>query len=108
MTPPATVPSHSDGGGAGILVTYSDNDIAILVNATGIARFYANGNISLGTGSAVTTSSNTGFLNIPSTAGSPTGTPGQTTNCAIDTTNGYLNCYYGAAWHKIAFAAGAG
>lgn len=60
------------------------------------------------TGSALPLSATSGFEQPPFTAGIPTGAPTGNTNCAIDTTNGYLNCYYGGAWHKIAFSAGPG
>jgi len=53
-------------------------------------------------------STTSGFIQLPYQNGVPTGAPSGNTNCAIDISNGYLNCYYGSAWHKIAFSAGAG
>jgi hypothetical protein len=67
------------------------------------------GDVLVGGTSALSLSATTGFLDPPTTAGIPTGAPGSgLANCAIDTTNGYLNCYFGGSWHKIQFAAGAG
>jgi hypothetical protein len=66
------------------------------------------GTANLNAGTGLSLSATAGFVQLPFTAGIPTGAPSGNTNCAVDTTNGYLNCYYGAAWHKIAFAAGAG
>ena len=56
------------------------------------------------------TNATTGFLGIPSSAGAPTGTPANAaiaSLCEVDSTNGGLACYYGSAWHHLAFVAGA-
>ena len=44
------------------------------------------------------------------TSSIPTGVPANTTTppCVVNTATGNINCYYGAAWHHIAFSAGAG
>lgn len=86
----------ANGGGAPVWF-YVDGSLSTL--------FTGGVNINAVTGLSLTATA--GFVALPFTAGIPTGAPTLNTNCAIDTTNGYLNCYYGAAWHSIAFASGA-
>jgi hypothetical protein len=85
------------------LVTFSDCSFKDAYSC-----FYGNGSVSLNAGSVLSLSATNGFVALPFTAGVPTGAPTLNTACAIDTTNGYLNCYYGGAWHKVAFSSGAG
>jgi hypothetical protein len=66
------------------------------------------GGIILNAFAPLSNSATDGFVGLPYTAGVPTGAPSGNTNCEIDVTNGYLNCYYSSAWHKIAFSSGAG
>ena len=80
--------------------------ISVGNNGTGINILQ--GGVSLNAVSALSLGANAGFVALPNMAGIPTGAPSLSTNCAIDTTNGYLNCYYAGAWHKIAFSNGAG
>ena len=54
---------------------------------------------------ALATNATNGFFYAPSSAGSPTGVPTAYTGrvpIEIDTTNGRLYAYYGAAWHYVA------
>lgn len=49
------------------------------------------------------------FIAINGTpTGNPTFTTGYPAACAINQVGGYLDCYWGGAWHKIAFSGGAG
>ncbi|MBI3495521.1 hypothetical protein HY065_02750, partial [Candidatus Berkelbacteria bacterium] len=61
-------------------------------------RITSAGTVVIGTG-ALATNATDGFLNIPSSAGAPTGTPTTTTNAPTeyDTTNNKL-CVYNTAW----------
>ena len=98
--------------GAAYLQIYNTGNIIASGTASfGIltaASLNSTGNTSLNAASALSLTATTGFVALPYTSGVPTGVPTQSNNCAIDTTNGYLNCYWSGAWHKIAFAAGAG
>lgn len=52
-----------------------------------------------------------GFLGLPSSTAIPIGVPTHAAFgplCEINVTTGNLNCYYGSAWHHIAFSANAG
>ncbi len=64
-----------------------------------------NSNIFCGTAAALATTATEGFLHIPSCAGTPTGTPGTTKTglvpMVVDTTNGKLYGYFGAAWNDL-------
>jgi hypothetical protein len=65
----------------------------------------AKGNVAVDNGGAISTSAVGGFFCIPTCAGAPTGTPANVPSGAaplvIDTTNGRLYAYYGAAWHQV-------
>lgn len=82
--------------------------------STTVAQYLGtfSGDFQVAGGAAIATSATYGFLGLPVSAGIPTGAPtyagSGVANCEVDSTNGYLNCYYASAWHKIAFAAGAG
>ncbi len=85
------------------LVTFTGNswnDGHVAFNAAGAANLNA--------GTALPLSATDGFVSLPFTAGIPTGAPTTNDSCAIDITNGYINCYYSGTWHKIAFTNGAG
>ncbi len=79
---------------------------------------YNNLDVVIGTGVFQSSLSVTGgfaylpFTNSSSGAGGiPTGTPANAAlgpACVVNTVTGYLDCYWGAAWHKIAFSTGAG
>ena len=73
---------------------------------------YNGGDVMANSGAALATNATTGFFGLPTQAGIASGTPTNTNAgnalCVVDTTNGYLNCYYGGSWHKILFLAGAG
>lgn len=58
---------------------------------------YSGSNLIIGTGAALATSATSGFLQVPTCAGTPTGTA---TNGAmiVDTTNNKLYFYSGSAW----------
>jgi hypothetical protein len=67
-----------------------------------------NGNVVVGT-AALATDATGGFLYIPSSAGTPTGTPTTETGTVpiqYDTTNNALYAYRGGAWHYFAETAG--
>lgn len=56
-------------------------------------------------GSALATTATTGFLYIPTCAGTPTGTPAANAGSVplvYDTTGNALNIYRGGAWHAVA------
>ncbi len=72
------------------------------------AAVNAFGQVNLNTSSALGLTASTGFVGLPYTAGIPSGAPAASMNCAIDTSNAYLNCYWAGGWHKIAFSGGAG
>lgn len=60
---------------------------------------------------APATNATSGFMYVPSPAGEPTGTPANAaagTAVVIDSTNGFLDAYYGSAWHNVAFSPGTG
>jgi len=62
------------------------------------------GNVIIGNAALATNATN-GFFYAPSSAGSPSGVPTAYTGrvpIEIDTTNGRLYAYYGAAWHYVA------
>jgi hypothetical protein len=63
------------------------------------------GNVGVDNGAALATTTAGGFLCIPSCAGTPTGTPANVPTGSVpvvlDTTNGRLYAYYGAAWHQV-------
>lgn len=62
------------------------------------------GNVVMGT-AALATNATSGFLYLPSSAGAPTGVPTAYTGripMEVDTTNGRVYFYYGAAWHYVA------
>jgi hypothetical protein len=99
----------STGNAVTLTPVAGDSNISINYTAIGTGSHNFNNSVNINGTTAISLSATTGFVNFPATNGIPTGTPATNLNsCAIDITNGYLNCYYGGAWHKIAFAAGAG
>lgn len=74
-------------------------------SGTGVMSIVSNYAVCFRT-AAMATNATAGFLQVPSCAGAPTGVPdpiqsGQVP-LIIDTTNGRLYAYYGAAWHLVA------
>lgn len=67
------------------------------------------GSINLDSGTNLPTTATGGMVALPWMEGVPTGTPPTSTKtaCVIDVTNGYLNCYFGLAWHSMPFTGGA-
>jgi hypothetical protein len=69
-----------------------------------------NGNVVVGTGTALATDATAGFLYIPSSAGTPTGTPVVDTVGTVpiqyDTTNNALYAYRAGGWRAIAETGG--
>ena len=98
------------GGGVSIESWNGSNYVPGLVEDT-------SGNVTVGNSTAAINLNNsaglaanatTGFVGLPYQNGAPTGAPTAPTACAIDYANGYLNCYFAGAWHKIAFSGGSG
>jgi hypothetical protein len=65
------------------------------------------GDLLVGSRSSLATTAVHGFLSPPYTSGVPTGSPTLNTACAINVSTSTLNCYFGGAWHSLAFAGGA-
>jgi len=69
-----------------------------------------NGDVVVGTGTALATNATSGFLYIPSSAGTPVGTPVVDTTGTVpiqyDTTNNALYAYRGGGWRAIAETGG--
>gem|GEM_PF-4313709 len=73
------------------------------------AKFVVSGGSAVVGTAALATTATDGFLYIPSSAGSPTGTPTTQTGTVpieYDTTNNRLYAYRGGAWHYFAETAG--
>ena len=90
----------------------SDGDaFKISTTALGTSDFLtinAGGSVILGS-AALATDATDGFLHIPSSAGTPTGTPTAATGrvpIEYDTTNNRIYAYRGGAWHYFAETAG--
>jgi hypothetical protein len=86
-----------------------------LVLVGGVAKIARNGNhtqlvphtggdVEIGTAAALAVDAASGFLQVPTCAGTPTGTPTPDTGKAclvVDSTNHKLYGFYGAAWHDL-------
>lgn len=79
-----------------------------LLNSFNTALISSAGNIQLGASSALATNATTGFVDLPTCAGTPTGTPTTTAtghmSFVVDSTNHILYGFYSAAWHIFATA----
>ena len=99
-------------GNSGTGATLSAGCIGFYTTACTGASVLVATDLLTGNATALGLAATAGYFGFPTAAGITTGVPTfagtGSANCVVDTTNGYLNCYYGAAWHKIAFAAGAG
>jgi len=75
-----------------------------ILPASNDLKLIAPGDIQIGETNALATNATVGFLNVPSCAGTPTGTPTPNSGkvpLVVDTTNNKLYGYYGAAWHDL-------
>ena len=99
-------------GNSGTGATLSTGCLGFYTTACTGASVLVATDLLTGNATALGLAATAGYFGFPTAAGITTGVPTfagtGSANCVVDTTNGYLNCYYGAAWHKIAFAAGAG
>ena len=58
---------------------------------------------------AISTSATAGFVHLPHSAGTPIGTPANTTpGCEWNTSSHTMNCYDGSSWYHQGFSSGAG
>lgn len=97
----------------GVLLNSASYSFRVSGNVGGVFRVgnnvelrpHTGGDISIGTNAALATNATSGFLDIPSCAGTPTGTPGSVDTgkvpIVVDTTNNKLYGYYGGAWHDL-------
>ena len=68
------------------------------------------GDALLNSPTALATTATAGFVHFPHSAGTPTGTPTNTTGpaCQWNTSSHTLNCYDGAGWYHVTATSGAG
>lgn len=72
--------------------------------ASGHIRTFSAGDTIVGANGALATDAASGFLQVPTCAGTPTGTPVPLSGKAclvVDSTNNKLYGYYGGAWHDL-------